>query len=83
MKQEQVVDRWISKYALTQGIYPIAGTISSQGYFRVRSNSYYSIIPPRHYHESREEAVVVAEKMREKRLLALKRQISRLEAITF
>ena len=76
---------WIVKYALTKGLFEIEGKE-----FGVDGISQESTNWPTHYHgegiewcRTKEEAVQVAEKMRQKKIASLERQIEKLKKMKF
>jgi hypothetical protein len=73
--------RWISKFALTKGVFEAEGRMSEMGYFRV--TGYYSTFCKSEYHATREEAVAKAEKMRERKIISLQNQIEKLRLLKF
>lgn len=79
---------WITKYALTTGITEADAEICSSStegrMIEVPSKLCYgSYFHRPDWHETREAAVNRAEVMRQKKLASLKKQISRLEALSF
>ena len=85
---------WISKYALTQGIYSVEAercckdVDSPREYIRVYEPSFITSYYARtkkmaDWHESRDEAVIEAEKMRLKKLASLHRQIEKIKVLSF
>jgi hypothetical protein len=76
---------YISKYALTQGILTRIGSkevrLSDDG--RVLMCPYCEMFHWGEWHRTRKEAVKVAEKMQLRKIAALKRQLAKLEAMTF
>lgn len=75
---------WISKYALTKGVYEAEGKLCGDPdetkYFhagfifeRMHVNA----------HETREDAITAAEAMRKRKIASLRKQIARLEKLTF
>jgi hypothetical protein len=79
---------WITKYALTTGITEAeANTCSSSTDGRMievpSKLCYASYFHRPDWHETKEAAIARAEVMRKKKLASLKKQISRLEALSF
>lgn len=82
---------WISKYALTRGIYCLAGRISQQGTFRSDVFEKPGIGTPvagpsfakHEYHLEFGDASRAAEEMRRKKILWHKNQIRKLEKLEF
>ena len=76
---------WIIKYALTKGIFEIEGEEFGNG-----DISQESVFGPKFYHgegkelcRTKEEAVQVAKRMRQKKIESLERQIERLKKMKF
>ena len=84
-----MIDIWITKYVLTDGIkHGRAYEISSDGWAkatdqRIRVGSPYWLIHSRYFCLNAEDAVLAAEKMRAKKIASLKKQITQLEALEF
>ena len=85
---------WISKYALTQGIYSVEAercckdVDSPREYIRVYepsgiSSYYVRTKKMADWHESHDEAVIEAEKMRLKKLASLYKRIEKMSALSF
>lgn len=72
--------RWISKYALSTGLYEAEGTISERGYFHTKMAM---VISKGQHHATIEEAAIIARKMRDKRVASLEKQIASLKARVF
>lgn len=77
---------YITKYALTQGIYEAEAEECSGFNGMIKIDGEY----PEYYHRegrdwcrTKEDAVKRAEEMREKRILSLKKQIEKLEKLRF
>jgi len=78
------VNVFISKYALTRGIYEEKGAISKIDEFRFYAkDSFHDGFSKDEWHKTRGEAVARAEEMRKKKLASLHKQISKLEALKF
>ena len=81
---------WITKYALTQGIYEVEVTECDNGMVSQKPqkgslcnmNSYYHG-EGREWHRTREGAVAKAEAMRKKKIAAIRKQLLKLEAMKF
>lgn len=76
---------WITKYALTQGIFEAEAEVIEDGTVRVRQEfivSYYHK-EGRDWHKTKESAVAKAEEMRKKKIASLKKQIEKLEKKKF
>lgn len=76
---------WKSKYALTKGIEEVVSRedADDSGYIRTDKHSWNLFKIGRDVHTTRQEAVLAAEAMRVKRLNSLRKQIKKLEALTF
>lgn len=77
---------WITKYALTKGIYEAEVNDSQADEGRVlilKGGHYYGSIYSPHWHKAKESAIAQAEKMCTKRIESLKKQIAKLEKIKF
>ena len=76
---------WRSKYALTEGIKEVVSSedADDSGYIRLEDHSWNLFKIGRDVHTTRQEAVLAAEAMRVKRLNSLRKQIKKLEALTF
>lgn len=75
---------WITKYALSAGIEEVFGDQSGDMIVD-RSNGYgrYFHTEGRDWHRTKEEALAKAEKMRTERIASLKKQIDKLEKMSF
>lgn len=77
---------WITKYALTQGIFEVEGeTTQTPGMFhapKTEKSFARSFFKPE-WHETKEEAIAQAKKMREAKLKSLEKQIAKIKAIQF
>lgn len=76
---------YITKYALTQGIFEADGEESSAGGFRFRFPGSYTseYVYGKDWHKTFPEALSRAEEMRKRKLASLNRQIKKLESIEF
>lgn len=75
---------WLSKYALTANIQECeAEIIDGAAYPGHPFMSFVGFQLGKHAHLSREEAVAAAELARKKKIAALKKQIAKLESLTF
>lgn len=77
---------WITKYALTQGIYEVEGEVSVENnIFCVprTEKTFATYYHKPHWHETKEEAVAQAEKMRVAKLKALEKQVAKIKALQF
>ncbi|MGX5662210.1 hypothetical protein [Diaphorobacter nitroreducens] len=76
---------WKSKYALTGGIEEVVSREDAHdsGYIQLEEHSWNLFKIGRDVHTTRQEAVLAAEAMRRKKLDSLRKQIKKLEALTF
>jgi hypothetical protein len=77
---------WVSKYAMTKGVFPVNGEVSqtSSSMLVVREMyTYYLHGEGKEWHRTRESAVARAEEMRIAKIASLKKQIARIEKLTF
>jgi len=77
---------YITKYALTEGILELEVEESSNGYVRWPNPSIptWSLYASKNqWRKTREEAVILANAMRDKKVATLKKQVARIEALTF
>lgn len=76
---------WIAKYALTKGIFEIQveqlGVDGQCVHGKAWNDSYYG--EGREWHRTKESAIVKAKEMRQKKIESLKKQIEKLEELTF
>lgn len=76
---------WISKYALTKGIFQLEVKSTSEDgnavYGKGWEDAYHG--KGKEWHETKEQAVIRAEEMRKKKIASLQKQISRLEKLKF
>lgn len=77
---------FISKYALSRGVFEVEADVDGNGFAVVRKPGSFS----EYYHgegrdwcRTREQAFQVAEAMRVKKIASLKQQISKLKMLTF
>lgn len=76
---------WITKYALTSGIFEAEGSVTRQGGFRGRpvqgglDQYFYGA----DFHLTKEEAITRAEEMRVRKLQSLDKQIKKVSALKF
>jgi hypothetical protein len=75
---------WISKYALSKGIYAKEVVDVGEGVVRT-VGSYWSFFhgEGKHWHRTPEEALRRAEEMRAAKLASMRKQIAKLEKIDF
>ena len=79
---------WITKYALTRGIYQRHVEVcdpetSPDGMIVSATTGYPAYFRKQDWRHTREEAAARAHEMRVKKIAALKRQIKKLESMTF
>jgi len=74
---------YLSKYALSDGIQALEGEANENGVKLAGMVSWYRFTLGKEVHETREAAVKAAEAMRIKKIVALRKQIERLEAMSF
>jgi hypothetical protein len=76
---------YITKYALTGGIFSIVCKINNSGYALEKNERGYPVnaYSPSAYADTMEQAIEKAEKMRDKKIKNLKKQIEKLENLTF
>lgn len=79
---------FISKWALTGGIKEAGGVVvtgsSGKEYFKPDGTSYAALlVVGKDVHETRQSAVDAAESLRARKLASLRRQIAKIESISF
>lgn len=74
---------WITKYALTDGVFEVDGEATQSGCLRYKSGDYYSFVSGGDWHPTREQAVARAEDMRIRKLKSLDNQIKRVSSLRF
>ena len=76
---------WITKYALTTGIYEIEAEITENGsaYDMHASLPTFYHKEGKDWHRTKESAIKKAEEMRQKKIESLKKQIEKLEEMRF
>jgi hypothetical protein len=72
---------WISKYALTKGVYEASGKIVGDYFYP--ELEYISCRIGKEVHKTRKQAIVAAEKTRTKKLASLEKQLAALKELTF
>lgn len=78
------MDVWITKYALTQGIFEQKAELCEEGMIEVKAeHTTYYHGEGKDWHRTKESAVKRAEEMRQKKIASLKKQIERLEEMRF
>ena len=89
MKNENIT-AWVTKYALTDGIQKVAGTVCHETCSTLLSyqarNGYHgwtALVHGKDWHRTPEAALARAEEMRKAKIASLKKSIAKLEAMTF
>ncbi len=72
---------WISKYALTKGVYEMEAKIIRGT--MCEGNTIWDLFHKPHWHHTKEEAIAQAGKMREAKLKSLQKQIDKLTKMKF
>lgn len=86
---EKTIPVWITKYALTTGIYKTEGKTSSisEDMICTKVNDdtvhYNLIFHGKDWYTSEKAAIEQAEEMRAKKLISLEKQIEKIKALTF
>ncbi|WP_447872022.1 tail fiber assembly protein [Serratia fonticola] len=82
---KQLTSGYITKYALTAGIIKREGEIDDSGSFRYKDPEAWGTSSIWHtdFRLTEAEALAKAEDMRKKKIASLKKQIAKLEAMTF
>lgn len=74
---------WITRYALTDGVFEVDGEVTQSGCLRYKLGDYYSFASGGDWHPTKERAVARAEDMRIRKLKSLDKQIKRVSALRF
>ncbi|WP_129141486.1 hypothetical protein [Modicisalibacter coralii] len=79
---------WITSYSMTAGIreYDVPDdsvTDSGALFFRPSPDSFMDHVPAKHWHRDRESAIAAAEDMRQRKIKSVKKQLAKLEAMSF
>jgi len=74
---------FITKYALTSGIFEAEAEVTEISPTMISTEAYDCYYHKPHWHTTREEAMIQAEKMRKARIAALHRQLKKLKALKF
>lgn len=82
LKKEDVVDVWVTKYALSNGIMKISARFCGDGMVNHISDSWHYYHGDE-WHLTAEEAATRAEEMRLKKIETLKKQLKKLESKRF
>ena len=72
---------WITKYALTQGIFEAEGKVFSGEYFDIGCRD--GLFTKNEWHHTKSEAIARAEEMRIAKLKSLDKQIKKISALKF
>lgn len=88
MNTKEIAVVWITKYALTRGIFPLECEILKDTSTQmIRENSYpqYQTFhyEGKQWSRTKEEAITVAEKMRIRKMSSLMKQVKKLENLNF
>lgn len=84
MGSEKTVKKvWVTKYALTRGLYPLELEVDEEGYASGGYIGWNIFLGKSDWKESLEEAMADAEKRRTKKIACLKKQLAKLEAKSF
>lgn len=74
---------WVTKYALTIGIFEKFGETLSEEQFEVFDHGCYYYLHKHEWHRTKEEAIARAEQMRKAKIASLKKQLEKLENLHF
>lgn len=74
---------WITKYALTIGIFEAEGDADVLGVGLFRRTGIYTAYPPGTWHKTKESAIQRANIMKANKLDSLRKQIAKLEGMKF
>lgn len=77
------ITAYVTKYALTKGIFKVTGLLHKDGRLAYKIDSFYSYLSPSEFFELKEVAIRKADGMRFKKIESLKKQIARLEKLNF
>lgn len=72
---------WVTKYALTSGIVRVSADVD--GKYAYGTDQYRTQYPPGTWHRDWSDAVKAARLMRDRKIASVKKQLARLEAMTF
>jgi hypothetical protein len=72
---------WISRYALTRGVYET--DVEESGGYCYSTDIYRIQYPPNAWHQTRGEALARAEEMRQAKVASLRKQLTKLERKVF
>lgn len=83
MKNEDIT-AWVTKYALTDGIQKVSGTVRHETSSDMLSRvGFRECLHGNDWHRTPEAALARAEEMRKNKIASLKKSIAKLEAMTF
>lgn len=75
---------YITKYAMTTGIYEADAEYSSvEGMIRVKRVCHFQYFSGQDWHTNKESAIKRAEEMKKKKIISLKKQLRKIQALTF
>lgn len=74
---------WISKYALTKGIYEVEVNTTDSEYMIVDKNNPISFYHKNEWHKTKEDAIKRAIELRDKKIKSLEKQIDKLKNMEF
>lgn len=76
---------WITKYALTEGVFDVEGEITSSfpDMCSWKSNGYPCFAHGKDWHKTESEALARAEQMRMNKIASLRKQIQKLDKLVF
>jgi hypothetical protein len=74
---------YVTKYALTQGIYQIEAQTTSSPKLVVNAKNKIEYYHKPFWHTTKAEAVAHAEQMRQRKIVSVEKQLAKLKALTF
>lgn len=74
---------WISKYALTKGIYEVEVNTTDSEYMIVDKNKPIRFYHKNEWHKTKEDAIKRAIELRDKKIKSLEKQIDKLKNMEF
>jgi hypothetical protein len=83
--EQESFQAWITKYALTSGIYEVTVTLvpDNPDMVRVMGSKDFEVYLGNNWHRTREDAVKRAEVVRSAKIQTLTKQISKLKGLSF
>ena len=78
---ERAIEIYVTKYALTKGVIKASGTTRDGKYVNIGSTSGRWLVGPSDWVATEEEAVSEFERLRNKKIASLKRQLTKVEAM--